>query len=53
MNPETRRDLAIEAACAGGYGDRLSWASHVLEGGADSASLRVLAGLALEKFPNP
>jgi hypothetical protein len=53
MNPETRRDLAIEAACAGGYGDRFSWASHVLEGGADSESLRVLAGLALEKLPNP
>ena len=26
---------------------------HAIEGGADSGSLRVLAGLALEKLPNP
>jgi hypothetical protein len=53
VDRETRRDLAIEAACAGGYGDRISWAMHVLEGGADSESPRVLASLTLENLPNP
>lgn len=55
MDRETRRALILEAAVSSRstFENRIEWASHALEVGADSESLRVLASLSLEERPDP